>query len=865
MLFIAILINFIVAAFLYPELFVRMDLRVVQGHETSGPMQYVFYLIGQFYQGGVQLFNRYDLLNTSFAHLSVGLYTPINFVIAVGYILLSPLVKEPAQFFHHWYVFAYYGLGLILRTFGIYILALYMTKSRLTALVTTIWVNCFCAITLIHMGGLCISEVYNYLPLLLFCLVYYWDTRSFKAIIGSVLVFLLATNNALYVGLGFFYQTLHLFLFDMLMIWLVFQRGRKPLLADQFRWRAIGKVVLVAVLIFLPVLWWGMNVVSDFEVFDSGLGGTAGRFNRIYNPIAMMNDPLRFFVPTEQVFRNAYDFTVSNWYTRGAFLGITTMVLAVIGLVLGKHSYKFIFITAAVMMGFLNVPSTKGGWMMWAHWVDAFTNPFCFLLRSFHYAVLLWYLSLAIPVCLGLQACFAIVKKNYESIYAGRINFLKGALAGMIGACLFVPDPQIKAYAIKILSLFLLFFVVFDHGKLKIPLRIGLAAALFFVIARIEFTALNTYINIKSEDMNWAYWDGLRVKPRIFAPMYTPPTPMVLDYQNPKILPVRFFYRTDAQVVWPLLVEFQGMFGQFYQYTPLALRLERPSSIYVPRMKIFKDIDQDEQIQEYIRRDGRVMYMADAGIAPSQEVYDRILASSLDRQVIMVEGAHLDHLQDPRTLSLPKASPMKFKSNDYTFQSAQAVVHEKTEGIEYQWVLPKGFPRYLSTTVFTPDVQLWHLSVGTKELVPAQGALVYPGTFDVNNIRDGYLTVLMPIDMPIGKQAVELKVWTPAELVNVWRNTQDEFGFTYNNPRSGWWVMHMPYDPKWQLSIDGVKTPLSKINRYFIGAPLSAGEHKILLSYWPNSPLRPLIILSTLTALILMFIVFRWAYRWSRE
>ena len=35
-----------------------------------------------------------------------------------------------------------------------------------------------------------ISEVYNYLPLLLFCLVYYWDTRSFKAIMAAVLVFL---------------------------------------------------------------------------------------------------------------------------------------------------------------------------------------------------------------------------------------------------------------------------------------------------------------------------------------------------------------------------------------------------------------------------------------------------------------------------------------------------------------------------------------------------------------------------------------------------------------------------------------------------------------------------------------------------
>ena len=109
-----------------------------------------------------------------------------------------------------------------------------------------------------------------------------------------------------------------------------------------------------------------------------------------------------------------------------------------------------------------------------------------------------------------------------------------------------------------------------------------------------------------------------------------------------------------------------------------------------------------------------------------------------------------------------------------------------------------------------------------------------------------------------------LTVATPAALMDVWRNTQDQFGFTYNNPRSGWWVMHMPYDPKWQLFIDGKKTPIARVNRYFIGAPLSAGEHQILLTYWPDSPLRPLIIVSLITALLIMIWVFRTTYRWSK-
>jgi|GEM_PF-3487691 len=867
MLLLAIVINFVVAAFLYPEIFNHLDLRLIQGHETCGPMEYVFYLIGQFYQGGIQLFDRYYLLNTSFAQLSVGLYTPINFIIAGGYVLLSPFVSDPAQFFHHWYVVAYYGIGLTLRTFGVYILAFYMTKSRLVAIITSVLVNCFCAITLIHMGGLCISEVYNYLPLLLFCLVYYWDTRSFKAIIAAVLVFLLAANNGLYVGFGYFYQTLHLFLFDMLMIWLIFQRGRKPLLSDRFKWGSVGKVVLLTALVLLPVFWWGKNAVSDFEMYGSGLGDSQGRFHRIYNPVAMMQDPLRYFVSSADVFSHAYDFKTSGWYINGAFLGITTMILAVIGLVLSRHSYKFVFVTAAVMMGFLNVPSNQGhwGWMMWAHWIDTVTNPFCFLVRSFHYSVLLWYLTMAIPICLGLQSCMAIVQKNFKVIYVNRINFLKGVLAGILGACLFIADSDIKAYAIKILALFLLFFLAFDHAKLSTSLRIRLASIFFLAIMVIEFSVLNSYINTKSQDMNWAYWDGLRVKPRQFSYMYTSPTPMVLDYQNPRILPVRYFYRTDKHVVFPLVCEFQGIFGEFYQYLPLALRLERPSSIYVPRLKIFRDIDKDNQIQEYIQRDGRVMYMADAAIAPDQKDYDYILAAGLDRRVIQVEGAHLDKVKDISAIRLGQAIPESFKQHDYVFQLASGVTHQKSGGIEYQWPLPKDFPRYLSTSLFTPDVYLWQMSIGPKQLIPAQGDLVSPFTFDVNNIRDGYVTILVPEGTPVGKDPVTLHVWTQAELVDVWRNTEDQFGFTWNAPRDGWWVMHMPFDPKWQLFIDGVKTPISKINRYFIGAPLSMGEHKILLTYWPDSPLRPLIILSVLTAFVIMGIVFFRTYQWSQE
>ena len=122
MLILAIIVNFIFAAWLYPELFTQLDFRMIQGHETCGPMDYVFYLIGQFYQGGIQLFDRYDLFNSSFASaIRWSLYAD-QFYHCLRIHFTFAFCPKPAEFYHHWYVFSYYGLGLVLRTFGIYIL-----------------------------------------------------------------------------------------------------------------------------------------------------------------------------------------------------------------------------------------------------------------------------------------------------------------------------------------------------------------------------------------------------------------------------------------------------------------------------------------------------------------------------------------------------------------------------------------------------------------------------------------------------------------------------------------------------------------------------------------------------------------------
>ena len=853
MFFVAIIINFLLMAWLYPEVFVRFDSRLVQGFDTVVSMQSAFWMTGQWYQGGVQLFDRFDALSSTYTHLTTGVYNIFNTMIAAGFWVLSLFSDEPGKLFHHWFLFAFQGIGVILRTCGAYALGYYLSKSRFAALITSVYVNLFCALVFIHMGGLMINHLFSLLPLLLFCYAYYWDTRKSDAIVAIFLLTVLAISMAPLYALGYFYQTVHLYVLEMCWMWIFIDRCKRPLWVKgnitmvKFLW-----IMLLSVIVLLPVLFFAKDLGASFQVDGSGLGGTHGRFNRIFNPIAMMHDTARYYVPPKEIFWHALDFTQNAWMLNGPFLGVGVMILGLMGLILGKHQFKHAFWIASLTMLFLNVNPIEHPLLSWAHWIDGLTNPFCFLVRSFHFAMLAWLMSWGIPVSLGLKACADLVQGKVGGLYGKRLKVVKGILIMALMASLLITVVPVKVYVIAMLLIAIFFLFLFD-SPLITQKRIALGIVFFVLFLGIDLFVLKKYINTKSNDMNWAYWDGLSVKPRVFGPMYET-TPKILDYQNPKILPFRFYYRGDPNLIFPLLSEHGGIFGVFYHYVALPERIKREACIYVPRWSIFRNADKDAPMLEYLHRDERMMYMAYDGVVADQVNYNKVLDAGKDRSIVLVGEGFEDKVKDPRMLTESPLDHPQFTQMQYKFDLGDASKKKAANGELMQWRLPKDFPKYLATDVFTLDQQMLRLNINGFDYVPAQGALVIPGTFDVNNIRDGYLTAYVPSDLS-NQTTIKatLTSFHPAEILDVWKNTQDQVGLTYNATHAGWWVMHMPYDPKWQLFVNGVKMPLARIDRYFIGTPLGAGEHQILLTYWPQSPLRVLIPLSIVCAFILFY------------
>jgi len=146
-------------------------------------------------------------------------------------------------------------------------------------------------------------------------------------------------------------------------------------------------------------------------------------------------------------------------------------------------------------------------------------------------------------------------------------------------------------------------------------------------------------------------------------------------------------------------------------------------------------------------------------------------------------------------------------------------------------------------------------------LLPAQGLLNVPYTYDVQNVRVGWMTVLLPVEESITFNNLDLKVKLPDYISDVWRNEHDHLGITFNAPSDGWMVLHYPYDLKWHLTVDGKPAALYRVNQYFMGAPVSKGGHKVLLNYWPDTPLRWLLSISMVLTVVVFEGLIIYAFR----
>jgi len=893
----AYLASWLMQAVLFPDIIFHAR-RLCIIHETQIPLESTYALVSQFFHGGIQLWDRYDEVNNAYFVFTNGIYGVANILTALIFIVLSPFFAHPGEALYHVHMLFFYGITGLVRTIGGYLLLRKLTSDKAVIFVSLLCLNTILT-SYMMAPGIMSNGTYSFLPLLMYTLLCFFEDPRLRSFLMFVVVMCLCLVSSPYFALGYQYEVVHFFGLSCL-IGFLWQKGWKKLrgrlvLAKKERVQNIW-VMLICGVVVLPYYFWQKALMHDFYIHGSGIGGTHGRFNNILNFKAYFDMFGKGFANSFQFIGTALDYHHNVWGTTWLFIGGTCLFLTAAALLLSRDRRKYLFAATIACIMLINNAWFQGNFAnlqlsiqyadlntyFWArgmhndfftyallmlstlvHAINAATNPFCFLVRSFHMTSILISLVFFPLVAMGLEACLCLWQRREDLIYFNRRWLLIGLAVlvliwdlcgGPKGLCIGLSPPGegvegLKAYILNISSIFLVFVTLPEFFRKRQWMGWLMLACLFVV----DLVGLVPYSKLYNHDPE-------QITPIRLNTAYTRQA-LLPDFQNPLLLPVREYIDAQGTAIFPVI---DGgplcMYGAFYQYTPIG-RYFHPWSIYEARHISYRDLYPDLDIQRYLMSNPRAMFLADYGVDARQVGLSSILASNVPNRVVTVEAQwyNKEFLTTAGRIELlpPHEQPKIYST---LLDASQARLRPTAYGWEYSYDLPKDFPSFLSTTIFTYDHSNWRLDVGARTLEAAQGRLSAPWTFDVQNLHPRTLTMLLPRHLE-GLPPIKLQAKLPQGMLGVWKNTYDDLGFSYLAEKSGWLVFHEPYDPKWDISIDGKKVPVSLVNRYFIGTPITAGRHEILLRYWPHTLLRPLMLLSIVLSCLLFFGIFIYALK----
>ena len=846
-----------VSAIVYPEVFISFKTSFALWNDYCIEYPLTFVLTNFFYQGGIQLWNHYGQLPFFHTYVAYGLFKFPNVLTAIVYCLMAPFCEDSSRLFHQVFTWVNLMTLLLIRLVGIFLLLRTVTKEILVLTLGTV-------ISAVFLGqwGFSRGEFYmSYFPLGMYFIVRFFQEIQWRYFAAMFLFFIISLGNGIHYG-AYMYLPMHFFIISGI-LWRLFFNPASRVFVNTFRpvispgmkvrWQDIGWVIALAGLIMAPYAY-----IVKFGFSDLAFGQADSRITHpfspqwyFHNPDVNLGDPSSF-ISSILNFQMGID---------AFYLGIVFLFLAIAGLVLSKHPLKWFFGIGVFFLWLLSFPREGMNLGFVAHWINALTNPLKTIPRSFPYTCqsMLFYLLLPLVV-MGIE----IVRELYQGNKYSKTQLLTLGAMVLLVVWLSVPTlPSESRTYLIVCSLLIMGGIVFMHIRSTAVTRaLFLGIMCFLMLSDLFLVIYQSKWKIAQSERKSTILDA--------APQAGM---LAYDFENPSIFPYRytyalnFSYRDEIYMWFP-----HGVSSDLHHVVNQALNYAYLNGHNPRHIQFVKWLD-DPSMWSYLSQNNEFIFLAQAAVNDSPEALNRICAAGLARQVITVA----DSLH---SLNLPDQWPhdISSKVQDIQYDQVSATLDDLTDYSEYHpqgdmmiftWHLPSNFPDHLASSWFLEEQrylrfliqaegQQWH------ELQATQGELIRPYTFDVQNIKKGELKAAFPKnDFPLHQKCVLLYPSTNNQGVQgLWRSQFDNLGITFKAKKDGWWVGHYPYDKKWRITVDGNSVAYYRVNKSFIGFPLVHGEHKILIQYWPDSPLRILLlvsaILTTLGLPMLMFFALRW-------
>ncbi len=845
----ALLIAVVVGALLFPERFILFNASFVDYTDSMLSYAGAFYVTNSLLHGGIQLWDRFDQMPLTFFQLNFAMYKFSNVLTALLYAPLSLFSKEPAHLFHSLFSAVFIYSALCVRIVSVYLLLSLFVRQRWILIFATV----YGAAVLVpqFMMGVSTNIIYSLFPLMMYSLLRFIDALEFDHLILFVAIWAYCVATDLFCGLGYLYQALHFIVLPS-MVWAGWRhKGKLNDVLKRWTKAHTKKTVLVVVLAALMIAPTVYLIKTNYHDYEFGMDNS--RMKNPFSVSAYFTRPAAW-APQNDFLKRSLDFTENLWALSWMYIGAGAIFFTLLGFFAMKDSRKWILGAALLLFFFINSPRDAGGLSALAHWINALTNPLKFLPRSFHMSCALLLPFVILPLAAAGFSWFW--ERFIEQKKEGQQNDFPLRLAAwlflIIGICVYASLPLAAKNHLLICTGAIVFIWVIRtwvHGRMGRIIAV-MALALLFAA---DGWGMSRYVR--------GLLDTVLTTPR--RVLTRGDVGLVnLDYQNPRILPVREYYALSLhkQEDTYLFSSGANMPGLVFRYTN-HLRYYQPISNYLPRHAAFsKWVDDKGAMLYYLQQDPRMMFLASTAVNNGGDNFQTVLARGLARSVAVIEGNK--NLPDI-VPDLPALDPTVNELKQISIPWSEVNFKRQGNFKIGSFAMPKDLARYYASTFLTPDERLFHLEHNGAAFKTAQGNLVVPMAFDVNNARDGWVSFAVLKDFSASGEGLTFAypIRPKTGMTDVVTNTMDDFGFVYTADRDGWLIVHQPFDTKWKVYLDGKKTDFYKANKSFIGIPIAQGQHTVLLRYWPHTPVRFLLGISIIVSVLFLFWILKSAVR----
>ena len=542
------------------------------------------------------------------------------------------------------------------------------------------------------------------------------------------------------------------------------------------------------------------------------------------------------------------------------YIGFSSILLALLGIFCSQDKRKYIFLFSYLFILLLNwdIPKVANP----VHIINAFTNPFAFTNRSFHFPIIALAPVFFIPlIVLGINAITELIKINTNSFknYFRKINIIGILFFTSMLLLLSFSDVQ-KSLFIHISIIFFLFIVIAFLVKARFTLffkRNGIIAILSMIFI-IDCFSWSNYMN--------------RLEPistirKLETPLFSDKG-YVMDSVMPSVMPLReyLYNRPMSDLRQSVGINQDQNHGMFYQFVDLNRYLRSGDGVYFARHKSYDALAQNKNYSNYFNQVNQTFIKSNYAIIGDEKELNHVIEEELLDKIIVlnVNNSEQDQILKKNSEIISTALDKTFLSNQIHYQDnvPKKIVLPLREATLLSSFINNDYhlykfditevPLYMSTMIATRDRFRFQASIGSNQLHAVQGEITEQYSFDVNNMIPGSIVFSFPKDIHMRNDFITLEFMDrfSSGVVDVYNNTNDNLGIVVDSESKGWLLYHAPYDKNWTATNNNNKTAIHKANGAFMALKLNKGLNRIEYSYMNTSWIDELILLSLISSLI---------------